>query len=214
MIEIALSKGHEETDPLYLGEVPSKSLDLFVVKKIHILLANLREVVLSLYLHGLCLNPVSILPVAAVGAYFTKIDLRIKVCSKGIAVISAVAVKDIHCVYLIKIVFLGICNKYAGYTGIKACSKKACDSCFLELVHICPLIAVIKVSCKALLLASLLIRCTPNGLIGILRLVIGCVDVIDLALKASIHDSQILIRKRYIKYRIRLILLDQLNKVI
>ena len=205
MCEVALSKCHEKSYSLNLREVSSQSLDLLVMKKVHILLANLREIINSLDLHRFCLNPFSILHIASVCGNLTKIDLRIEVCCKRISMVAAVAIKNIDSIYLIKIVFLSICSKHACNTRIKACSEKRGKSCFLESVFISPLPAVIKICGKALLLAALLIDLAPLRIVSIFRLIVCCIDIIYLTLKAGIHDSKILIWKCNVKYSIRLI---------
>ena len=73
-----------------------------MVEQIHILLSDSLKIVLSLYLHRLRLHPAAVFPVGAFGRYLTDIDFRIKVCGKGIAVITSVAVQDIDIVNLIK----------------------------------------------------------------------------------------------------------------
>ena len=92
MGQIALAEGHKEADPLYPRDILGQRLDLLMMEKIHILFAHLREIILSLDLHRLCLYPMAVLPVGAIGGYLSEIDLRVKVCGKGIAVIAAVAV--------------------------------------------------------------------------------------------------------------------------
>ena len=92
MGQVALAEGHEEADALYARNILCERLDLLMVQKIHILLADLREVVLALDLHRLCLYPVAVLPVGAVCRYLAEVDLRVEVCSERITVVAAVAV--------------------------------------------------------------------------------------------------------------------------
>ena len=92
MGQVALAEGHEEADALYARNILCERLDLLMVQKIHILLADLREVVLALDLHRLCLYPVAVLPVGAVCRYLTEVDLRVEVCSERITMVAAVAV--------------------------------------------------------------------------------------------------------------------------
>ena len=92
MCQIALSEGHKETDTLYARHILCQRLDLLVMQKVHILVANLREIVFSFDLHRFCLYPVSILPVGTICGNLTQIDLRVKVGRKRIAVIATVAV--------------------------------------------------------------------------------------------------------------------------
>ena len=92
MGQVALAEGHEEADALYARNILCERLDLLMVQKIHILLADLREVVLALDLHRLCLYPVAVLPVGAVCGYLAEVDLRVEVCSERITMVAAVAV--------------------------------------------------------------------------------------------------------------------------
>ena len=144
MCEIALSKCHKEADALDLRHISAKSLKLLVVKKVHILLSNFFKVILALYAHCRDFYPLTILKVAARCRYFTKVNLRVKVGSKWIAMVTAVAVKDVDGIYPVKIMLLRISSKYAGYTRIKACSKKCCKSGLLIFISISPLIRVVK----------------------------------------------------------------------
>ena len=92
MGQVALAEGHEEADALYARNILCERLDLLMVQKIHILFADLREVVLALDLHRLCLYPVAVLPVGAVCRYLAEVDLRVEVCSERVAMVAAVAV--------------------------------------------------------------------------------------------------------------------------
>ena len=92
MGQVALTEGHKEADALYARNILCEGFDLLMVQKIHILLADLREVVLTLDLHRLCLYPVAVLPVGAVCGYLTEVDLRVEVCSERVAMVAAVAV--------------------------------------------------------------------------------------------------------------------------
>ena len=144
MCEIALPKCHKEADALNLRHISAKCLKLLVVKKVHVFLSNFFEVILALYAHCRDFHPFTIFKVAARCRYFTKVNLRVEVGSKWIAMVSTVAVKDINCIYPVKIMLLCVSSKYAGYTRIKACSKKGCKSSLLIFLSISPLIRVVK----------------------------------------------------------------------
>ena len=102
VIQIALSKSHEETNTFYTWDCFCKRLNLFMVEQIHILVSNLVKVIFSLDIHRRDFYPVSVFPVASRCTYFTKIDLRVKVCRKCVSMITAVAVQDINCINLVK----------------------------------------------------------------------------------------------------------------
>ena len=54
-----------------------------MMEKIHILLADTFKIINTLDLHRLCLYPVAVLPVGAVGRNLADIDLRIKFVANG-----------------------------------------------------------------------------------------------------------------------------------
>ena len=103
VIQIALSKGHKETNSLYSRNCLGKRLDFLVMKKIHILIANLVKIIFPLNGHRRNFHPMSILPVASRSAYLTKVDLRVKVGCKCIPMVSSVAVQNINGINLVKL---------------------------------------------------------------------------------------------------------------
>ena len=183
-----------------------------MVKQIHIFLTNLREIVFSFNLHRLCLYPMAIFPVRTVRRHFTQIDLRIKIGGKRIAMVAAIAVENINCLDLIKIMFQCISGKDTGDTRIKAASEKCRDACFFKLFLISPLPGIVKICRKSGLFAAFFIDFTPLFVIGIFRLIIGGINIIHLACQTRIHDRQILIRQCHIQNGIRLIRLDQCDQ--
>ena len=197
--EVALAKGHKEADPLDAGDVLGQALDLLVVEQVHIFLAHLREIVFPFDLHGLGLHPVAVLPVAAVGRDLPQVDLGVEVGGEGIAVVAAVAVQDVDGVDLVKIVLQGVGGKDAGDARVKAGAQDGGQAGLLELLGVSPLPAVIKVGGETLLLAALFIDSAPGGVVGVLRLIVGGVDVVDAAGQAGVHDGQVLIRQRHVQ---------------
>ena len=103
VIQIALSEGHKETDSLYTRNCLGKGLDLLVMQKIHIFIADLIKIIFPLDRHRRNFHPVSILPVASGRTYLTKIDFRIKVGCKCISVVSSIAVQNINGIDLVKL---------------------------------------------------------------------------------------------------------------
>ena len=110
-----------------------------MVKQIHILFAYFGEVIYTLYLHRLGLNPLAVLDVRTLGAYLTDIYLGVEVCGKGISVVACVAVKDINVVYFVKIVLLGICAENACNAWVKAAAQQSGDACLFKSLTVCPL---------------------------------------------------------------------------
>ena len=161
-----------------------------VVQQVHILLAHLVELVLPLDAHSGDLHPVAVLPVAAGGGHLTQVDLRVEVGGKSIAVVAAVAVQDINGVDGVELVLFGVGAVSLGHARVKAAAQQSGQAGLLELFCIGPLPAVIKVGGEAGLLAALLVNSAPGGIVGILRLVVGGIHIVDTALQAGIHDGQ------------------------
>ena len=67
MVKVALTEGHEEADTLDFRQVFAEGLDLLVVQQVHILLADLIEVVRALDAHRRDLDPVAVLPYSCRG---------------------------------------------------------------------------------------------------------------------------------------------------
>ena len=104
--QIGLTEGHEEADALHARNILRQGLDLLVVEQVHVLVADLIEVVLALDAHRRDFNPVTVLPVRAGRGYLTQIDLRVEVGRKRVAVVAAVAVQDVDGVDFIEQVLL------------------------------------------------------------------------------------------------------------
>ena len=195
MGQIALAEGHEKADSFYARDVFGKSLNFFMVKKVHILLAYLIEVIFPFDRHWRNFYPVAVFPVRAGSGYLAEVDFRIEVGCKRISVVAAVAVQNINGMDFVEVVFLRIGCKNAGDTRVKAGSEKTGDAGFFETVHIGPLPGVIKVSRKAKLFASLFVDCTPCRIIRVFCFVVCSINVRNLTCKAGIHNGKILIRK-------------------
>ena len=151
----------------------------------------------------------AVLPVAAGGGHLTQVDLRVEVGGKSIAVVAAVAVQDINGVDGVELVLFGVGAVSLGHARVKAAAQQSGQAGLLELFCIGPLPAVIKVGGEAGLLAALLVNSAPGGIVGILRLVVGGIHIVDTALQAGIHDGQILVRQGDIHHQIRLVAVDQ-----
>ena len=77
MCEVALPECHKETDTLDTLDIECERFKLLVVQKVHILLADLLKVVLSLYLHRLGFYPLAVLNITALCGYLTDIYLGV-----------------------------------------------------------------------------------------------------------------------------------------
>ena len=165
MHQIALPKGHEEPDTLDIRDILGKGLDLLVVQQVHILVADACEIVLTLDLHGLGLDPVAVLPVGAVGGDFTEVDLRVEVGCERIAVVAAVAVENVDIVDLVEIVLERIGGEYRCDAGIEAGAAECCQTGRLEFFVIGPLPRIIEICREAKLPAALFVDRAPRGIV-------------------------------------------------
>ena len=166
-----------------------------MMKKVHILLSNFREIVNTFDFHRLCLYPVTIFPVGTFCRHLANVDLRVEVCRKRITVVSRITIHNINIIDLIKIVFQCICRKYACHSRVKSTSKKRCDTSLLKSFTICPLPLVFKFCC-------------------IFRLIIRCINIVYFCRKTCVHDCQILIWKCKIEYYFRFFFFNQCNQLI
>ena len=120
MIEITLSKGHKETDPLRFRDGLGQTFDFFMVQEVHILFPDLIEMVFPFNTHGRYFNPVSVFPVTAGSRYFAEVYFRVEISREGIAVVTAVAVENINRIDMIEFMFFGIGTICLGYARVKA----------------------------------------------------------------------------------------------
>ena len=209
MIEVALAEGHEEADALHIRQVLAEGLDLLVVQKVHILLADLVEGILALDAHGRDLHPLAVLHVAARCRYLTEVDLRVEVGREGIAMVAAVAVEDVDGVDAVKLVLRRICAVRLGHARVEAAAEQRGETGVLKLLLVRPLPAVVEVGRETGFLAALLVDRTPLRIIGVLRLIVCRIHVVDTTCEAGIHDGEVLVRKRDVHHEIRLVAADQ-----
>ena len=207
--QIGLTEGHEEADTLHARNILRQGLDLLVVEQVHVLVADLIEVVLALDAHRRDLHPVTILPVRTGRGYLTQIDLRVEVGRKRIAVVAAVAVQNVDGVDFIEQVLLCVSAVRLRYTRVKAGAEQSGQTGLLKLFLVRPLPGVVKVRGKALVLAALLVNGAPLRIVSVLRLVVCRIHVVYAALEARIHDGQVLIRQRNVHHDVRLVLVNE-----
>ena len=196
------------------GMVCGQRLDLLVVQQVHVLVADLIEVVLTLDGHGRDLDPVPVLPVGAGRRDLAQIDLGIEIGSKRVAVVAAVAVQNIDGVDLVKQMFLRIRTVRLGDARIEARAQQRGQAGLFKLLLVVPLVGVVKISREALLLAALLIPRTPCGIVQVFGLVVCRIHIIDAAGQAGVHDGQILIGQGDVHDQIGLYVVDERNQFI
>ena len=209
MGQVGLAKGHKEADALDIRDVLGQRLDLLVVQQVHILVADLVKVVLTLDGHGRDLDPVAVLPVGAGRGNLAQVDLRVEVGRERVAVVAAVAVQNVDGVDLVEQVLLRVRAVCLRHARVKARAQKRGQAGLFELLLVCPLPGVVKVGGEALFLAALLVDRAPLRIVGVLGLVVGGVHVVDAALQARIHDGQVLIGQGDVHDDVRLVLVDQ-----
>ena len=151
----------------------------------------------------------AVLPVAAGGGDFAEVDLGVEVGGESIAVVAAVAVEDVDGVDGVELVLLGVGAVSLGHARVEAAAQQGGEAGFLKLFGVGPLPAVVEVGGEACLLAALLIDGTPLGVVGVFRLVVGGVHVVDAAGEAGVHDGQILIGQGNVHHEVGLIALDE-----
>ena len=210
--EVALPEGHEEADALHLRDVQGQRLDLLVVQQVHILVAHLIEMVFPLDAHGGDLDPVAVLPVAAGSGNLPQVYLGVEVGGEGVAVVAAVAVQNVNGVDLVELVLFGVGAVGLGDAGIKTAAKQRGETGLFKLFPVGPLPAVIEVGGKARFLASLFIDGAPGRVVGILRLVVGGIHIVDAAGQAGVHDGQVLIGQGDVHDEIGLVAVDQFDQ--
>ena len=105
---------------LTFGMFFGQRLDFLVVEQVHVLAADLVEVVLPLDGHGGDFDPVAVLPVGAGRGNLAQVDLGIEVGGERVAVVAAVAVQNVDGVDLVEQVLLGI-----GAVGLRHAGSKA-----------------------------------------------------------------------------------------
>ena len=176
-----------------------------MVEQIHILHAHFREIILTLNGHSGNFNPFTVFPIGAGSRNLAQINFGVKISCKGIAMVAAVAVQNIDGIDLVKIMLQRISGENAGYAGVKAGAQQGHNASLLKFFFIRPLPRIIEVSREALFLAALVIHSAPSRVINILRLIVSSVNIVNLALQASIHDGQILIGQCHIQNSVRLI---------
>ena len=128
--------------------------------------------------------------------------------------VAAVAVQNIDGVNLVEIVFFGVGRKDGGDARVEAGAQKGGQAGLFEAFVVGPLPGVVKVGGEALFFAALLVDGAPGGIVRILRLIVGGIDVVDAAGQAGVHDGQILIGQGHVQDGIGLIAADQGDHVL
>ena len=214
MVQVALAKGHKKADALDVWQVLAQRFNFLVVQQVHILLTDLVKVIFPLDAHGRDLDPLAVFHIAAGGRNFAQVDFGVKVGGEGIAMVAAVAVQDIDGVNGVKLMLGGVSAVSLGNARVKAAAQQGSQAGILKLFLIGPLPAVIKVGGEACFLAALFINSAPFRVIGIFRLIVGGVHIVDAAGQAGIHDGQILIGQGNVHDQIGLVAVDKIAQLL
>ncbi|MNO59557.1 hypothetical protein D3C76_501470 [compost metagenome] len=166
-----------------------------MIQKIDILRSDLREIVDFFLGQRRSFNPFAILEVTSVGSDFTNINFRIEVGGKRITVVACIRINNINRVDFVKIMLLRISCEHAGYAWVKAAAEQRGNSGLFESFLIRPLPGIFKFR-------------------GILRFVVGGIDIVHSRCQAGIHNGQVLIWESDINHDIRLEALDQFNYLV
>ena len=120
-----------------------------------------------------------------------------------------VAVENIDRIDRIEFVLERIGTISLCYAGIETAAEQRGEAGFLELLAVGPLPGIIEISGEALFLAALFIDGAPFRIVGVFRLVVGSIHIVDAAGQAGIHNRKILIRQGDVHHQIGLIAFDQ-----
>ena len=185
-----------------------------MVEQVHILAADLVKVVLALDAHGRHLDPAAVFHIAARGADFAQVDLGVEVGGKGVAVVAAVAVQDVDGVDGVELMLGGVGAVRLGHAGVKPAAQQRRQAGILELFLVRPLPGIVKVGREACLLAAFLVHGAPGGVVGVFRLVVGGVHVVDAARQAGVHDRQVLVGQGDVHDKVRPVPLDEGDELV
>ena len=119
--------------------------------------------------------------------------------------VTTIAVQNINGIDLIKIMLQGISRENTGYAGVEAGAQEGHNAGLLKFFLISPLPGIVEISREAFFLAALVIHSAPSRVINIFRLIVSSVNIVNLALQASIHDSKVLVGQCHIQNSVRLI---------
>ena len=177
MLDIFIAEGHPETDTLDFRQVRFQAFDFLMIHEVHVLGADGLKIELLLHRHGWGFNPVAIFPMAGNRSHFANVDFRVEIGGKGLAMVAAIAIKNVECVDPIKMMLFEVGGEHAGHARVKTRPQQRHDPGVLETVLIGPLPVIFELG-------------------FVLGLIIGSVEIVGLGRKARVHDRQILIGQR------------------
>ena len=179
--EVFLAEGHPETCTLNGRIVLNQRLELLVVDHIRLALADTRVIERTVYLMRLGGNPLAVLEITPFLRHLADVDLGIEVRGESHAVVARVAIHDVEVVDLVEMVLGGIGREDGRHARVEAAAEDRREARSLEAVLIGPLPRVFEMCL-------------------VLRLVVGCVEVVAAAFEAGVHDRKVLVRKRHVDH--------------
>ena len=205
MVEVALTKGHEEADLLDLWVIESEGFDFLVMEQIHILDADAVEIIGSMDTHRFDAVPLMVFPISARGRDFAEVDLWVEVGRELIAMVATIAVEDIKGIDGVEFVFLGIGDISLGDARVEAAAENTDDAGFFELLAVGPLEWVIEIGIEAFFGASLIVILTEFWFVDVFWFIGRGVEVMDLATDAGLHQNEVMVWHAHVDEHIRLI---------
>ena len=125
VFQILFAEGHPETSLFDGGIVLHQRLQLFVVQQITLTRTDVGVGEWLVDFQRLCLNPLAILIVESLLGNLADVDLWVEVRSKGMVVITSVAVYDVEIMDLVEVVLGSVCCIDTGYAGVETTAKNS-----------------------------------------------------------------------------------------
>ena len=128
--------------------------------------------------------------------------------------VAAVAVQDVDGIDGVELVLGSVGAVGLGHARVKAAAQQGGEAGILELFLVGPLPGVVEVGGEARFLAALLVDGAPFGVVGVFRLVVGGVHIVDAAGQAGVHDGQVLVGQGDVHDQVGLVALDQGDELV
>ena len=193
--EVFLSESHPEASSLDAWEVLHERFEFLVVKQVGFARADVGIVERLVYFLRLGFHPFAIFVVFAFLRDFAYVDFGVEVGGESLAMVAGVAVNDVEVVDAAEVVLCGVSRVHSRYAWVEAAAEDCSQSSFLETVAVGPLPAVFKVGFVA-------------------RLIVGRVEVVYSAFKASVHDGQVLVWESHVDNDVGAVPVEQVNKLL
>ena len=192
--EVFLSESHPETCAFQCRVVLHQAFQLFVIHQIGFARTDVRIRKRLVNRQRVGFLPFAVFIVFSALCNLTDIDFRIEVGGESLAVVTRIAVYNVEMLHFREIMFCGISGIHARNARVETAAENCRQAGLFEAVLIRPLPAIL--------------------IFGFIkRLIIGRVEIVYTTFQTSVHNCQILIRKRHVDDDIRLVFLEQLNQL-